>query len=243
MKTAKIVFIVINVAIVGFLVYFLSKLDYSTIGHLFRTANIWWLTLGIVAYLISLIFKIARLGSVMNYFGYRLKWRDLSFIQMTAIAIAMMTPGRLGEASKIYLLRQKSVPAVTGTAVTIFERVFDFMFLSAASIIFVYLVLNDSRLLWLFSLLFGLMIGLLIAFRHISRLLRFIPVKWRPAFQQLHDTKTEGRFGAFSWTTFHTIATWSAQAILSWATLRALGVTVSPHAVIGVEAIGTLAAI
>ena len=243
MKKAKIIFIGLNIAIVGFLIYFLSKLDYVTIGRLFRTANVWLLLLGLLIYLASLYFKIARLGSVLKYFGYKLGWGDKSFIQMTAIAIAMMTPGRLGEASKIYLLHQKSVPAVTGTAATIFERVFDFLFLSAASIVFVYLVLKDSRLLWLFVLLLLLMVGLLFAFRYINRLLRFIPMRWRPALQQLHDSRASGRLSAMGWTTFHTIATWSTQAMLSWATLAALGVHISPFAVIGVEAIGTLAAI
>ncbi|MFA6198576.1 MAG: lysylphosphatidylglycerol synthase transmembrane domain-containing protein [Patescibacteria group bacterium] len=243
MKKAKIIFIALNVVIIGFLIYFLSRLDYATMGRLFRSANLWWLLLGIVAYLFSLYFKIARLGSVTNYFGFRLPWRDLSFIQMTAIAIAMMTPGRLGEASKIYLLHQKSIPAVTGTAATIFERIFDFLFLSAASIVFVYIVLNDSRLIWLFSLLLLLMLGLLLVFRYISMFIRFVPIRWRPALLQLHDSRATGRLRAMGWTTFHSIATWSTQAMLSWATLAALGVHVSPLAVIGVEAIGTLAAI
>ncbi|MBU0707562.1 flippase-like domain-containing protein, partial [Patescibacteria group bacterium] len=99
MKKAKTIFIIINLAIVAFLIYYLAKLDYQQIGELFTKSNKGLLLAGLAFYFLSLYFKIIRFGRVVEYYGYKFSFKDNAFIQMVGIAIAMMTPGRLGEAS------------------------------------------------------------------------------------------------------------------------------------------------
>lgn len=243
MKSAKLLFWLFNAIIVGILVYFISHLDYEKMGRLLEHAEYDWLLLGLAAYLLSLYFKIIRFGSVMKYFGQRFSFSDLTFIQMTGIAIAMITPGRIGEASKIYLLHQRAVPVAGGTAATIFERLFDFLFLSAAAVGLGVWFVPDRRILWVFAALGLIVIALLFSFRFIGRLTRFLPAKIRGALTYLAELRVPHRFRHATLTALFSIATWSAQAILSWATLKALGIDVSPYAVIGIEAVGTLAAI
>lgn len=243
MKKAKIIIIVLNIAIVGFLVWFLWRLDYKKIGDLLAHSNKSYLLIGLVLYALSLVFKITRFGAVTRYYGYKFSFKQTSFIQMVGIAIAMMTPGRLGEATKIYLLKQRQVPVLTGTALTIFERVFDFLFLSLAGLIFVFQFMRGSKLTWGFVALFVVMIGLLVVLRNLHWLTRFVPVRFRQIFQNFTSVKASGQRRQLLPLTLFTILTWSTQAVLSWSVLAALGVHVSPLAVLGVEAIGTLAAI
>ncbi|MDD5567012.1 MAG: lysylphosphatidylglycerol synthase transmembrane domain-containing protein [Patescibacteria group bacterium] len=243
MKKAKIIFIVINIAIVGFLIYFLAKLDYAKIGDLFVSSDKWLLIAGLIFYLVSLFFKITRFAAVTKYYGYTFSFKDTTFIQMVGIAIAMMTPGRLGEASKIYLLYQKKVPALTGTALTIFERVFDFLFLSLAGMFFALQFMKGSKLIWGFILLIFVMFVLLILLRNLHWLKRFVPKRFQGLYEKVASLKFTGQNGQLSLIIVYTVLTWFTQSLLSWFTLRALDYHVSALAVLGVEAIGTLAAI
>lgn len=243
MKKAKIIIIIINVAIVGFLVWFLWGLDYKKIGDLLAQSNKTYLLIGLLFFCLSLIFKITRFGAVTRYYGYKFSFRQTTFIQMVGIAIAMMTPGRLGEATKIYLLKQRSVPILTGTALTIFERVFDFLFLSLAGLFFALQFMKGSKLTWGFIALLAVMLGLLIVLRNLHWLVRFVPQRFRQIFENFTSVKAAGQKAQLVPLTIFTILTWTTQAVLSWSVLAALGVHVSPLAVVGVEAIGTLAAI
>ncbi len=243
MKKAKIIFIIINVAIVAFLIYFLSGLDYAQIGDLFVQSNKLWLTLGFIFFMFSIYFKIIRFGAVLKYYGYRLSFKDVTFIQMVGIAIAMMTPGRLGEASKIYLLWQKKVPGLTGTTLTIFERVFDFLFLSLASIFFVIQFMEGSNLIWAFLALLVVMLVLLFVLRNLHWLRRFIPKRFEKLYEKIANLKFSGNRRHIISIIIYSALTWFAQSLLSWSVLHSLGFSVSPLAVLGVEAIGTLAAI
>ncbi len=243
MKKAKIVFIIINLAIVGFLIYFLATLDYQQIGDLFSQANIAWLVAGLVFYSLSIYFKIIRFGAVLNYYGFKLSFKNTAFIQMVGIAIAMMTPGRLGEASKIYLLHQKNIPAITGTTLTIFERVFDFLFLSLAGIFFVLQFMAGSNLIWGFIFLLIVMAGLLVLLRNLHWLRRFVPRRFKNLYEKFASLKFTGNRKYLLTTIAYTVLTWFTQSLLSWCVLKGLGFDVSPLAVLGIEAIGTLAAI
>ncbi len=243
MKKAKIIIIVINLAIIGFLIWFLWGLDYKKIGDLLAQSNKIYLIIGLLFFALSLLFKITRFGAVTRYYGYKFSFTQTSFIQMVGIAIAMMTPGRLGEATKIYLLKQRQVPVLTGTALTIFERVFDFLFLSLAGLFFVLQFMKGSKLTWGFIALLVVMIGLLIVLRNLHWLTRFVPARFRNIFVNFTSVKAGGQKAQLIPLTLFTILTWSTQAVLSWSVLASLDVHVSPLAVLGVEAIGTLAAI
>ncbi|MDP3964356.1 MAG: lysylphosphatidylglycerol synthase transmembrane domain-containing protein [bacterium] len=243
MKAAKVIFIVLNLAIVGFLIYFLSTLEYDRIRSLFVQAEIEWLIIGLAFFGLSIIFKILRFGAVLQFYGYRFSFSDTAYVQMVGIAIAMMTPGRLGEASKIYLLQRKSVPVLTGTALTIFERIFDFLLLSLAGIIFALQFMPGSNLIWAFIALIAIMTALLFILRHLHWLRRFVPDRFRTMYDQLANLRFSGKRKFLVSISLYTFATWFAQALLSWAALRALHIDISSLAVLGVESIGTLAAI
>ncbi|MBU0707515.1 flippase-like domain-containing protein [Patescibacteria group bacterium] len=243
MKKAKTIFIIINLAIVAFLIYYLAKLDYQQIGELFTKSNKGLLIAGLAFYFLSLYFKIIRFGRVVEYYGYKFSFKDNAFIQMVGIAIAMMTPGRLGEASKIFLMHQKKVPAMTGTTLTIFERVFDFLFLSLASLIFALQFMKGSNLIWGFIFLFIVMVVLLVLLRNLHWLRRFIPQRFNSIYDKISGLKFSGNKKHLIYISVYSILTWFAQSLLSWFALRAMGFEVSPLAVLGVEAIGTLAAI
>lgn len=239
----KLLIILVNVLFIAAVIWMIRRLDINSVRQYWQQAHLGWLAVGLAAYGLSVWFKIVRFRVVTGHFGHRLSLSDSGFIQMIGTSLALLTPGRIGEATKIYFLHRQQVPAWRGTALVLFERLFDFFVLAGAGLLFGLLLYPQPALIIVLSSLL-IVVGLAILFfQQLYRLERLIPKKFHRLLETIRGLEASRRWRSLSRIVLLTIVCWGLEGFFHWFTFQAIGVTVSPWAAIGILALSTLAGI
>ena len=237
----KLLKLVLTAVFVVGLLWMLSRVDLKAVMLLMANSNILFLFLAIFSMFLSVFFKIFRLRLVVNYYKHKITMMNATFVQMASVALAMMTPGRIGEASKIYFLNKNKVAIGKGIGITILERLTDLLFLCVVSLVFS-LFYFDTSILVIFLVLLLAFIILFFVLKNMKTIAKILPIneklKKEMANLQFHlDLPLLGLI------ILATMFAWLLEAGLSWLFALSIGVNVHVLFFLGVTAISTLAAL
>lgn len=224
------------------LVLLLRTLDGDALRSYISSANVPILLFGIALYLVSVVVKVGRLRAVIGHFGHQCSYRDAAVIQLIGIALALITPGRVGEAAKIYFLRRRDVPVWRGTVMIVFERLFDLALLSIVGAFFAVSV--ETHLVT--SVLTGIAVvavGALFFFQKLYRIEHLIPSKFRTLTQTIQQMEVRRPWSSAGTISLLTIMSWGLEASFAVMVFAAIGVHVSIVQAFGILAVSTLAGI
>jgi len=238
----KLLVVSLNGLFVVMLVWMLSRLDVDSVRQYWQQAHLGWLGIGLAVYGLSVWFKVERFRLVTGHFGHRLSLADSGFIQMIGTALALLTPGRIGEATKIYFLHRQHVPAWRGTALVLFERLFDFLVLAGAGLVFSLMAYPQPALIIALGCVVVLVGLAILFFQQLYRLERLIPKKFHRLLETIRELEVTRR-RALSRIVLITIVCWGLEGLFHWFTFLAIGVPVSVWAATGILAVSTLAGI
>jgi len=118
-----------------------------------------YLILCVVVVFFEIFLKAIRLKEISKPFDINYSLLEFVKIQTISISFSLITPGRIGEFTKIYLLNEKYKDKLfVSTFICIFERFFDIFILCFFSLVLCLFILNNLFITFLVILLFSLML-------------------------------------------------------------------------------------
>lgn len=225
-------------------IWMLKGIEWAQAYDLFLRSNKLFILLAIIAMIISVLIKIWRFGLVTKYYKHGISFKDAALIQMIGISLAMITPGRIGEASKIFLLNKKGIPLNKSLSIMIFERLFDLFILGFAGVLFALFVVKDGKLNVLLMLFILLALILIFLLRKPHILCKLIPKRFeyfKKHVMALHFNG--GGKKIFLVILLASFLTWFFEASLQWVFAVGMGLTINPLYIYGILGLSTLIAL
>jgi uncharacterized membrane protein YbhN (UPF0104 family) len=228
--------LLVSIAFLAALAFLLSKLDIRAVYDQLLLARKRYLLVAAGLFGIMLYFKIQKLVWISRYFAHPISFAQGALVQMVGISIAMMTPGRVGEGSKVLLLRRHTnAPVPTSFNVVILERITDIALLSAGAFFLSFYILQDmAAITGAFFLLF--VVALFIFLRRPGIILGLVPAKYRE-YLAIERKSNKPLFFIIIGATF---CIWGFEAVFQWLLLRAFDTHISIFLVFGVFCISTI---
>lgn len=219
------------------------KNDFSSkeLKSLIYTSDYKLILLSIIASFILLVIKGFRLKSLSNAFNIPINIVEATKIQAISIVFSLMTPGRAGEFTKIFMLaKDKKELIPEGTVICIFERLTDVLVLVLMSILLCFFTFNDPKIVALLVIaLVGLLFSFAIVFKMdlvIEKLGKFIPQKIKGFLENFvtHNDKLKSKaIPVF----VYSFLVWSIDGLFQWFLLESIFSHNNPILVIGINAI------
>jgi uncharacterized membrane protein YbhN (UPF0104 family) len=229
--------LIISVLFLGILAYLLSKLDIGAVYEQMLKANKIFLVIATSVFILMLLLKIQKFVWISRYYSHTMFFKQAALVQMVGIAIATLTPGRVGEGSKVILMKNHlGMPMRTSLSIVILERILDIIVLSGgAFLLSLYIVKSMAFLTGLLFLL--IVVAFFLFTRFPIRFHGFIPEKYRGHLSV--EIKKE-RF-LFTTIFISTFLIWASEAMFQWILLRSFDTHVPIYLVFGIFCIGTIA--
>ena len=243
MRLFKYLQIILTILFIFGIIYFLRHLDYMAVIALFVKSNKWLFMLAVLTYFLSLLFKIIRLKIISSYYSHPLKLSYAATMQLVAISLAIMTPGRVGEFSKIFMLKKNNMPLSKSISLIIFERLFDMAFLGFFSFIFAAVIIKNTKLTILLSVFTAACILGVIFIKKILILSKLCPNKYKKLLQELKNLELNNNSYIFALIAMLTILTWIVDAMLQWLFAWSIGIELNLFLVLGVLCLSNIVAI
>lgn len=196
---------------------------------------------------ILMIIKSFRLQSLAKAFEIPISLLESTKIQLISITFSIMTPGRVGEFTKIFLLakdKKELIPA--GTVICLFERLTDILVLVMMSLVLCLFTLNDPKILLLLILsMIGLISSFLLLFKMefiLNKFSKLIPEKIAKLLNYFVIYKTQMGSKALAIFTYSFVV-WSVDGFFQWLILNSVGAEYNLITVIGINAIVSIMSI
>lgn len=238
-KTLKYLFFIFAVLFIANIL----KNDFNSkeLKSLIYTSDYKFIFLAILVSFILLIVKGFRLKSLANAFNMPINIFEATKIQAISIVFSLMTPGRAGEFTKIFMLaKDKKELIPEGTVICIFERLTDVLVLVLMSILLCFFTFNDPKIVALLILaLIGLLFSFGIVFRMdivIDKLGKFIPQKIKSFLENFVTHKDKLKDKAFI-IFLYSFLVWSIDGLFQWFLLESISSHNNIVLVIGINAI------
>lgn len=226
----------VSVLFLGILAYLLVKLDLGAVYAQMVLAKKQYLAVAGVLFIAMLYAKIQKLACISRYYGRPITFAQAALVQMVGIAFATLTPGRVGEGSKVILMKKHlGIPVSSSFNIIILERVTDVAFLSAgAFLLSIYLIKDMAMITGLFFLF--LVVFLYLFLRHQGLFVGLVPEKYR---RHLIIERKSNR-PLFILIGAATVFIWGSEAVFQWLLLRSFDVNLSIFLVFGIFCISTI---
>ncbi len=227
----------ITVIFLGVLAFLLTKLDVGAVYTQMLLAKREYLLMAVPVFILMMFLKIQKLRWISYYYSHGMSFTQAFLVQMVGIALATLTPGRLGEGSKIVLMKKYlDIPVRTSVSIVVLERLLDVIVLSGgAFLLSLYIVKSMAFLTGLLFLL--IVVAFFLFMRFPIRLLGFIPEKYRG---HLTVEIKNDRF-LFAIIVISTFLIWASEAVFQWLLLRSFNTHISIYIVFGIFCISTIA--
>ena len=85
----------------------LIRLDYQQLIDILRRMNVWYLLVGFLLTAFELLFKAAKLKQVVSIFS-PFSFRNAFLTYLIGLPYGTVTPGKVGDAVKLYTLKHKT---------------------------------------------------------------------------------------------------------------------------------------
>lgn len=227
----------VSVIFLGILAFLLLKMDIKEVYGQILRSNKLFLIIGISIFISGVLVKIAKFALISRYYSYPLSFMQASLIELVGISIATLTPGRIGEGSKIILMNRKlGVPIPNSLSIIILERLLDVILLCAGAFMLSVYIVRDMALLT--GLLFLFLVACLVTFLRFPTVFqRIVPTKYRKYF----DVQIKNDKFLFSLLCIGTLFGWMLEAGFQWFLLLSFNVHIPFYIVFGITCISTVA--
>lgn len=180
-------YILVLICIVTFF-YILKDFNSSNLKQLIKNINYFWVFITIITAVIISLIKVIRLKVICQQFNYNPDNKTVYKSQIISILLAFLTPGRVGEVSKVHLLSQGNKEFYKLTANIMFlEIINDFLCITLISLFFFYFVMNNILLA---GVTFALLIIVLLIIGFIAKgnkLIEKLPDSVKEFFQYISN--------------------------------------------------------
>ncbi|MBC7475047.1 MAG: flippase-like domain-containing protein [Candidatus Sericytochromatia bacterium] len=213
----------------------IAKADYS------------FLFLSIIVTGLGLVLKGKRLQILANQFEIKNSLIESIRIQLISITFALITPGRAGEFTKVFLLaKDKKNLLPSSTMIAIFERLIDFLMLTFMSLLLCFFSLNDPKLTILLAIAFIGFAGSILALFKIELFLdkldQHIPKKIKDFLHYFIEHKTK-LLDKLMVVIVYTVVIWCFDGFFQWTILKSVGSENPIIMIIGINAIVSIMSI
>ena len=114
---------------VGMFIYILASLDLSLVVDRFKQIHPQWLVVYVLFFTFSLLAKSMRWNVVLKAQHTNLSLPRVISIAILASFIGLVTPGRIGEVSKIAYLQQENMSLAKSAVSVVLDRLYDLVIL------------------------------------------------------------------------------------------------------------------
>lgn len=207
-----------------FFLYLLRDLNSSELKEILFSVNFFPILLAVFFCACGVIGKVYRLKIIAEQFGLKVNLSLAYKSQTVSLLLAMLTPARFGEISKLWLLAENDrskYPLVAN--ITLYEICIDFICISLISLIFVLLALKNFFLAGIIVLL--LIFSGIVAFflTKANKYKNLLPGKLQSFFVYLGENKID--FGYKFYLTFPlSFSAWFIDGIFQYYLLKAIGI-------------------
>jgi len=244
-KILKITIFIIAIALL--VVILKNGFDSKELKSLMLTANPIYIILGMLIVALGVVLKGKRLQILANQFDIKNTLLESIKIQCITIVFALITPGRAGEFTKIFLLakdRKDLIPATT--LICIFERLLDVLILVFMSLALCFFSFNDLKMIYLlifssFALL-GMIICLLKIDLIIKRFEKYLPAKIQNVLTDFSSNK-EKLLKKTHIISAYSFVIWCLDGLFQYFLLMSVGTISILPIVIGINAIVSIMSI
>lgn len=214
------------VGILLFLVI-LWNTDFRKLSHIVQNTSPAGIALYAASIFAFIMVRVCRIWALVRVLGYKISLWRLNLVTLESGFWGLITPGRIGEFSRIFFLKQSGIPTSVATLLSIIERLADLFFLllvGLASVLFI--GLSQERTL--VTAMAAASLVALISFACVSVSLVFrkskyletpigliwgrLPQRWRG---DMTEQKLLEKLGSFSRATFLTFV-WTGVMVLIW---------------------------
>jgi uncharacterized membrane protein YbhN (UPF0104 family) len=226
----------VSVIFLGILAFLLIRLDLRAVYTQLLLAKKLYLGIAAVLFIVMLYFKIQKLAWIARYYTHPISFSQAALVQMVGIALATLTPGRVGEGSKVILMKKYlKIPTPSSFNILILERVLDIVVLSAGAFLLSFYIVKDMVVLT--GLFFLFFIAFLYMFlRHQDMFVGLVPEKYR-GYLAVERKSNRPLFILICGATFFI---WGFEAVFQWLLLRSFGTHLSIFIVFGIFCISTI---
>lgn len=255
MKLTKIIKWIISLAFIIALSFYIRSMDWATLkGHFSRAMPIIYLTIPLV--FANLAVKIYRLRMIVNSGDKKITLMESAFVQSSSIALATLTPARVGEFSKIYFLNKRDVSLVYSILSLFIERSLDILVLLVGSLLFIQNYVRLTKLGGgiLISIIMIILLTYILLFYFGEKLKRLLLKKRfsflsRPIIKDMtlnsflsKVSLPKNRFIMMP-ILITTLSAWLIEAVISWLILRSFGISLNFLVIIAIGCISSLASL
>ena len=221
------------------IVFILSKLNFAEIKTIFWEVDKHYLFIGLALTIIIIFIKSLRWNYLMQKQEIKYSLIDSFFMYSASTLLGTVTPGRIGDLSKIFYLKTDGHSYGKSATSVILDRLFDILFLLIAGTIGMLFFLNVFKNAIPYVSIFT--VGLLILFylvikneltkKILSKILNFlIPEKYQKSWQlNLHDFIGEFKklkLKHYFFVLFLTIFSWFAYYVQMLIFAKSLGINI-----------------
>lgn len=255
MKPTRILKVIITLLFIIALVFYLKSIDWNLLLKYFNKArSIIYLT--ILLAFTNLTIKIYRLKIIASSGIKKITIMESAFAQSSSIFLAVLTPARVGEFSKIYFLNKKGI-SLTYSIFSLFaERSLDILILVIGSFFFIQNYISLTNLGWglLISLIVIILLIYVFLFYFGGRVKSFFlkkkfsflnkpiikNVTIRSFLSEVHFPKN--KFVIVP-ALIATILAWIIEAAISWIVLLSLGINLNFFVAVAIICISAIASL
>jgi uncharacterized protein (TIRG00374 family) len=234
-------------ALICLVVILKNGFNSAELKSLILKANYYYLFYSVLISAFIILLKGMRLQILAKPFEINFGLREFIKIQLISITFAIITPGRAGEFTKIYLLaKDKKENLSAGTVICVFERLLDVLVLTLMSLILCIFALKSEKItiLLLFSA-FALFSFILVLFKMevlLEKMTKILPPKVKE-FLNYFVTHKSKLFSKLVHISGYTIVIWCLDGYFQWILLKSIGTENPIFIVIGINAIVSIMSI
>lgn len=142
------------------IVFILSKLNLTELKGIFSTVNKYYLILGLALAIVGVFIKAGRWNYLKRIQGIKYSITNSFIMYSASTMVGIITPGRLGELSKIFYLKNDGHSYGKSTLNVILDRIFDILFLLIFATIGMFFFFNlfKKEIPYAITLIIGILI-------------------------------------------------------------------------------------
>ncbi|RBW59677.1 TIGR00374 family protein [Tenacibaculum sp. E3R01] len=232
MGLKKILKVIIPLILGGFLVWYsLSKVSIDTLLEYFKSANYWWIALGLFFGILSHLSRAYRWKFLLEPMGYKPDFGNSTMAVLVAYLVNYAVP-RAGEVSRAAVMANyEKIPFEKGFGTIVAERIADLIMMLLIICItlfvqfdFIYeLLTKNFSPVKIVILLSVLIIGFLIFSQFVKKANSGIGLKIKNFVTGLVEGATSIFKMKNKWAfIFHTVFIWAMYVAMFWATIPAI---------------------
>jgi len=157
---------------VGLLILILTKTNTSEIFNTIKQFNAFQILWIEVLSLFIILSKSIRFKNILSFYNISISLRQIILIYGSGMYLSTITPGRLGDFSKIFYLKHYTgCDYKKGLYVNILDRLFDLTILLLTSLIGLFWIINPRKLVILFAILIVLITFFILFGKQIAKII------------------------------------------------------------------------